>query len=147
MSAEKISSTEEMVKAINNFINVSKKFITEKGYEKKLTEVMLTASDPDDVYIADQLVKVLSIINNMTIVLDYLNKPARVTGKIHVLKNEVWLGDTKLQGGDKIEYMKDGKWKAAIIRIEPTGGKMFLIGDDKSISDIHLINSTDGRMR
>ena len=31
--------------------------------------------------------------------------------------------------------------------IESAGGKMFLIGDDKSISDIHLINSTEGRMR
>ena len=70
MSAERISSMDEMVKAINNFINASKKFISDKGYDAKLTEIMMNATDPEDVFTAEQLVRVLSVVDNMTVVLD-----------------------------------------------------------------------------
>ena len=147
MSAERISSMDEMVKAINNFINASKKFISDKGYDAKLTEIMMNATDPEDVFTAEQLVRVLSVVDNMTVVLDYLSKPVRIRGKIRVMKKEVWLDDTKLKNGDKIEYMMDGKWKAAIFKYNEEKGTASLLGDDQKIYDVQLIDKLDGRMR
>ena len=147
MSAERISTMDEMLHSINHFIKASKKFIGDKGYDEKLTEVMLKASDPDDIFSAEQLVRILSVVDNLTVLLEYLNKPIQLKGKLRVLKGDLWLDERKLKSGDKIEYMKDGRWKMAVIKSDSEKNETMLLDEDGKISDAHTINHSDGRMR
>lgn len=81
MRAKNIQSMGDMVHAMNELVDTVNKFISDYGYDKKFAEILQVSTDPDEVFLVDQIMKIIAGVENMAITLKYLEQPVKVQGK------------------------------------------------------------------
>ena len=120
MRAKNIQSMGDMVHAMNELVDTVNKFISDYGYDKKLAEILQVSTDPDEVFLVDQIMKIIAGVENMAITLKYLEQPVKVQGKRRIVgESMIFLDQIPVKDGERLEILLQGKWCLAAVVHDP----------------------------
>lgn len=139
----------DIVHAMNNLVDTVNKFVSDHGYDMKLAEILQISTEPNEVFLADNIMKIISGVENMAITLKYLDKPVRVQGKLRIVGEDTFfLDQTPVKDGEKLEVFVQNKWCLATLMHNPkkVNGSI-LIDHNERIIDASAVNGADARMR
>ena len=87
--------------------------IKETEGEKKLADILMTANDPDSRFKARMLMMIITEMERVKIVQDYITRPVKGEGVMELKDDgKVYIDDTPVLEGEIIEYMTDSEWEA-----------------------------------
>lgn len=104
---------DELLEVINSLSSKFEKMIKETEGEKKLADILMTANDPDSRFKARMLMMIITEMERVKIVQDYITRPVKVEGVMELKDDgKVYIDDTPVLEGEIIEYMTDSEWEA-----------------------------------
>ena len=71
---------DELLEVINSLSSKFEKMIKETEGEKKLADILMTANDPDSRFKARMLMMIITEMERVKIVQDYITKPVKIEG-------------------------------------------------------------------
>lgn len=149
MRANNIQSMGDMVHAMNELVDTVNKFISDYGYDKRLAEILQVSIDPDEIFLVDQIMKIIAGVENMAITLKYLELPIKVEGKLRVVgEGMFFLDQMPVKDGEKLEILIQDRWCLATVVHDPrkASGSM-LIDTNEKVVDLSAVNGARARMR
>ena len=104
---------DELLEVINSLSSKFEKMIKETEGEKKLADILMTANDPDSRFKARMLMMIITEMERVKIVQDYITKPVKIEGIMELKEDgKVYIDDAPLLEGEIVEYMTDSEWEA-----------------------------------
>ena len=104
---------DELLEVINSLSSKFEKMIKETEGEKKLADILMTANDPDSRFKARMLMMIITEMERVKIVQDYITRPVKVEGVMELKDDgKVYIDDAPLLEGEIVEYMTDSEWEA-----------------------------------
>ena len=104
---------DELLEVINNLSSKFEKMIKETDGERKLADILMTANDPDSRFKAKMLMMIITEMERVKLVQDYITKPVKVEGIMQQnTDGKVYIDDVPVLEGEIIEYMIDSEWEA-----------------------------------
>ncbi len=104
---------DELLEVINSLSSKFEKMIKETEGEKKLADILMTANDPDSRFKARMLMMIITEMERVKIVQDYITKPVKIEGIMELKEDgKVYIDDDPLLEGEIVEYMTDSEWEA-----------------------------------
>ena len=104
---------DELLEVINSLSSKFEKMIKETDGERKLADILMTANDPDSRFKARMLMMIITEMERVKIVQDYITKPVKIEGIMELKEDgKVYIDDAPLLEGEIVEYMTDSEWEA-----------------------------------
>ena len=104
---------DELLEMINNLSSQFEKMIKETNGERKLADILMTANDPDSRFKARTLMMIITEMERVKMLQDYITKPVKIEGIMQQKTDgKVYINDDPVLEGEIIEYMKDNEWGA-----------------------------------
>lgn len=104
---------DELLEVINNLSTKFEKMIKETDGEKKLADILMTANDPDSRFKAKALMMIITEMERVKTLQDYITKPVRIEGILQQNSDgKVYIDDAPVLEGEIIEFMTDSEWEA-----------------------------------
>ncbi|MCR5301812.1 MAG: hypothetical protein K6E49_05175 [Lachnospiraceae bacterium] len=104
---------DELLKVINDLSSEFEKMIKETDGEKKLADILISANDPDSRFKAKTLMMIITEMERVKMVQDYITKPVKIEGIMQQKTDgKVYIYDVPVLEGEIIEYMTDSEWEA-----------------------------------
>ena len=104
---------DELLEVINNLSSKFEKMIKETDGEKKLADILMAANDPDSRFKARMLMMIITEMERVKMVQDYITKPVKIEGTLEQKPDgRVYIDDVPVLEGEIIEYMTDNEWEA-----------------------------------
>lgn len=149
MGVKNIQSMSDIVQAMNKLVDTVNKFVSDHGYDMKLAEILQISVEPDEVFLADNIMKIICGVENMAITLKYLDKPVKIQGKLRIVGEDTFfLDQTPVKDGEKIEVFVQNKWYLLTVMHNPKKVKgSILIDNNERIMAVSTVNGADARMR
>ncbi len=110
---KKPQNIDELLEVINNLSSQFEKMIKETDGERKLADILLTANDPDSRFKARTLMMIITEMERVKMLQDYITKPVKIEGIMQQKTDgNVYINDDPVLEGEIIEYLKDNEWEA-----------------------------------
>lgn len=110
--------------------------------DENLAFLLNKADSPDERLKANQTIRIMTDMEKIGNIVQYLNKPFKIEGILQrKLDGTVLLNDVSLAEGTLIEYMSSNQWNIGILKRDPST-KQYVIYDENGkivISKIHQI--------
>ena len=104
---------DELLEVINNLSSKFEKMIKETDGERKLADILMTANDPDSRFKAKMLMMIITEMERVKLVQDYITKPVKIEGIMQQKTDgKVYIDDDPVLEGEIIEYMENEEWNA-----------------------------------
>ncbi len=104
---------DELLKVINDLSSKFEKMIKETDGERKLADILMTANDPDSRFKAKTLMMIITEMERVKMLQDYITKPVKIEGIMQQKTDgKVYIDDDPVLDGMIIEYMTDSEWEA-----------------------------------
>lgn len=104
---------DELLEVINNLSSKFEKMIKETDGERKLADILMTANDPDSRFKAKTLMLIITEMERVKMLQDYITKPVKFEGILQQKTDgKVYIDDDPILEGEIIEYMTDSEWEA-----------------------------------
>ena len=104
---------DELLEVINNLSSKFEKMIKETDGEKKLADILMSANDPDSRFKARTLMMIITEMERVKMLQDYITKPVKIEGIMQQKTDgKVYIDDEAVLEGEIIEYMTDSEWEA-----------------------------------
>ena len=104
---------DELLEMINNLSSKFEKMIKETDGEKKLADILMSANDPDSRFKAKTLMMIITEMERVKLLQDYITRPVKIEGIMQQMKDgKVCIDDVPVLEGEIIEYMTDSEWEA-----------------------------------
>ena len=106
-------SIDELLNVINNLSSKFEKMIKETDGERKLADILMSADDPDSRFKARTLMLIITEMERVKMLQDYITKPVKIEGIMQQKTDgKVYIDDVPVLEGEIIEYMTDSEWEA-----------------------------------
>ncbi|MBR6160189.1 MAG: hypothetical protein IKQ40_07790 [Lachnospiraceae bacterium] len=104
---------DELLKVINDLSSKFEKMIKETNGERKLADILMTANDPDSRFKAKTLMMIITEMERVKMLQDYITKPVKIEGIMQQKPDGMlYIDDDPVLDGMIIEYMTDSEWEA-----------------------------------
>ncbi len=104
---------DELLEVINNLSSKFEKMIKETDGERKLADILMNANDPDSRFKAKTLMLIITEMERVKMLQDYITKPVKFEGILQQKTDgKVYIYDDPILEGEIIEYMTDSEWEA-----------------------------------
>ena len=104
---------DELLEVINSLSSKFEKMIKETDGERKLADILMSADDADSRFKARMLMMIITEMERVKLVQDYITKPVKIEGILQQKTDgKVYIEDAPVLEGEIIEYMIDSEWEA-----------------------------------
>ncbi len=104
---------DELLKVINDLSSKFEKMIKDTDGERKLADILMSANDPDSRFKARSLMMIITEMERVKMLQDYITKPVKIEGFMQQKTDgKVYIDDDPVLEGSIIEYMIDSEWEA-----------------------------------
>lgn len=115
--------------------------------DENLAFLLNKADSPDERLKANQTIRIMTDMEKIGNIIQYLNKPIKIKGILQrKLDGTVLLNDVSLTEGTLIEYMSSNQWNIGILKRDPST-KQYVIYDENGKIAISKIHQIEARMR
>lgn len=115
--------------------------------DENLAFLLNKADSPDERLKANQTIRIMTDMEKIGNIVQYLNKPVKIEGILQrKLDGTVLLNDVSLTEGTLIEYMSSNQWNIGILKRDPST-KQYVIYDENGKIVISKIHQIEARMR
>ena len=115
--------------------------------DENLAFLLNKADSPDERLKATQTIRIMTDMEKIGNIVQYLNKPVKIEGILQrKLDGTVLLNDVSLTEGTLIEYMSSNQWNIGILKRDPST-KQYVIYDENGKIVISKIHQIEARMR
>ncbi len=123
---------DELLKVINDLSSKFEKMIKDTDGERKLADILMSANDPDSRFKARSLMMIITEMERVKMLQDYIAKPVKIEGFMQQKTDgKVYIDDDPVLEGAIIEYMIDSEWEA---------GRMVYDNNTKRARIVDVIN-------
>ena len=123
---------DELLKVINDLSSKFEKMIKDTDGERKLADILMSANDPDSRFKARSLMMIITEMERVKMLQDYITKPVKIEGFMQQKTDgKVYIDDDPVLEGAIIEYMIDSEWEA---------GRMVYDNNTKRARIVDVIN-------
>ncbi len=104
---------DELLKVINDLSSKFEKMIKDTDGQRKLADILMSANDPDSRFKARLLMMIITEMERVKMLQDYITKPVKIEGFMQQKTDgKVYIDDDPVLEGAIIEYMIDSEWEA-----------------------------------
>ena len=115
--------------------------------DENLAFLLNKADSPDERLKATQTIRIMTDMEKIGNIIQYLNKPIKIKGILQgKLDGTVLLNDVSLTEGTLIEYMSSNQWNIGILKRDPST-KQYVIYNENGKIVISKIHQIEARMR
>ena len=115
--------------------------------DENLAFLLNKADSPDERLKATQTIRIMTDMEKISNIIQYLNKPIKIKGILQgKLDGTVLLNDVSLTEGTLIEYMSSNQWNIGILKRDPST-KQYVIYNENGKIVISKIHQIEARMR
>ncbi len=115
--------------------------------DENLAFLLNKADSPDERLKANQTIRIMTDMEKIGNIVQYLNKPIKIKGILQrKLDGTVLLNDVSLTEGTLIEYMSSNQWNIGILKRDPST-RQYGIYDENGKIVISKIHQIEARMR
>lgn len=144
---KKLHNADDLIEVAYNLLTAFHEKIVDNSLDETLGGILANASDPDERFKCDELVRIITNIERGKEKINYLHRPVKFEGTLQrKLDGKVYLNDIAVPEGTTIEYMHDGNWEIGFLKKNPkTIGLSIVDGSGDVI--IETINQVTARIR
>ena len=137
---------DELLEVINDLSSKFEKMIKETDGERKLADILMTANDPDSRFKTRTLMKIITEMERVKLLQDYIIKPVKIEGIMQQKTDgKVYIDDDPVLEGEIIEYMKDNEWEAGRMVCDHNTGHAMIVDviniEKVKVDKIHQIKA------
>ena len=135
---------DRLQKSLDDMYEFSNKLyaaIEKSGKDIELAELVTSAKDRDEIFLAEQLAKVRSAMDEPYALIEYLHRPVIYDGRLKKHNDGSYsLCDHTIRQRVGIEYVKDDRWQIGLLQPEENGNGFEIVDQNIKKVDIELEN-------
>lgn len=137
----------DLIDMVYKLLYAIKEKTSQYNYDELAGEILARATEPDEKFKRDELVRIFTQVERSKEMITYLHCPVKDEGMLQRKHDgNVYLNDTIIPEGSKIEYMLNGDWAIGVIKKNPKALGINIANSNGEIV-VETINQVTARVR
>ena len=144
---KKLETADDLIDLAHKLLDAFKEKRKELNFDEVLGRILANATEPDDRFKCDELVRIISNIERGEEKINYLYRLVKFEGMLQrKLDGKVYLNDIAIPEGTTVEFMQNDSWAIGYLRKNPKTIGMSIF-DRNGNMVIETINQVKARVR
>ena len=127
MHKEEVKNVQDMAAYMYETMGKMREVTNQQPNADRTNEILQKATGADGRFLANELIKLVGMLDNVMYRLKYINTPIECENKVLLRDGRYCIGEKALEPGNVIEIFEDGIWKIGMLEADSSMGTMYFV--------------------